>query len=230
VIRYVLPVPPLCSPFLCLSPVRSPLLSFFTVCSSSVEVPIVLHSQTLSLSLSLSTDPSYNNLLLFFALIPSACSWASRIRYCACGCVNHFENCRQSEVRLQLAILLASFFSQSFLLRLKSLLQCDLRRFKNDSERDCESVLLTPPIFIRFVSVTGRSKLAAGSHCCSEITGQRVNGEKGWSDQRSSIGSGDQQRLRQLFSLPLLGGNASRHSTGPEIPAPAEKTVTVFTP
>ena len=102
--------------------------------------------------------------------------------------------------------------------------------FENNSERDCESVLLTPPIFIRFVSVTGRSKLAAGSHCCSEITGQRVNGEKGWSDQRSSIGSGDQQRLRQLFSLPLLGGNASRHSTGPEIPAPAEKTVTVFTP
>ena len=108
-IRYVLPVPPLCSPFLCLSRVRSPLLSFFTVCSSSIDVPIVL-----LFSLSQSPDPSYNNLLLFFALIPSACSWASRIRYCACGCVNHFENCRQSEVRLQLAILLASFFPNHF--------------------------------------------------------------------------------------------------------------------
>jgi hypothetical protein len=107
VIRYVLPVPPLYLFSFCLSEIFSPFLSFFRL--FVVHVSIVLHS------LSLSLDPSYNNLLLFFSLIPSSCSWESRIRCLWLWPCQPFRKL-SAEVRVQLA---NSFSAEPFLLRLR---------------------------------------------------------------------------------------------------------------
>jgi hypothetical protein len=190
VIRYVLPVPPLYLFSFCLSEIFSPFLSFFRL--FVVHVSIVLHS------LSLSLDPSYNNLLLFFSLIPSSCSWESRIRCLWLWPCQPFRKL-SAEVRVQLA---NSFSAEPFLLRLRlrTLLRLLVLAVLRMTVGRTASLLCLRPAAFLYVSCqlrVGQSSLAAGSHLVSEITttGQRANGEKG-------CGRADQQ-LRQLFPCPL---------------------------